>query len=60
MRHGKWFTHESRKFVILRGKTGSTAGMAPGRAREGYSPPSEHASSPSEGEKRFFGDFWHL
>ena len=22
--------------------------------------PSEHASPPSVGEKRFFGDFWHF
>ena len=38
-------------------------GWRQGRARGGlggYSPPSEHASPPSEGEKGFFGDFWHL
>ena len=27
---------------------------------EGYGPPSEHASPPSEGGKQFFGVFWRL
>ena len=26
----------------------------------GYSTPSEHAGTPSEGESDFFGYFWHL
>ena len=33
-------------------------GWRRGRARGGNSPPSEHVSPLSEGEKLFFGDFW--